>query len=108
MTKDGADVTGYILASNVLLIVCPKKMVFFCVGDRTCHVDVTNVSVLKRSHVRDAMANNFIYACTAALGKLKFGRALLSDSLLRPKEPQKIRKGKINFPKSLRFYGRNL
>ena len=29
MTKDGADVTGYILASNVLLIVCPRKMVFF-------------------------------------------------------------------------------
>ena len=94
MTKDGADVTGYILASNVLLIVCPKKMVFFCVGDRTCHVDVTNVSVLKRSHVRDAMTNNFIYASTAALGKLKFGRTLLSLTVycLRPTEPREIKK----------------
>ena len=81
---------GTCLALNVL-IVCPKNW-FFCVGDHTCHVDVANVSVLKRSHVRDAMTNNFIYASTAALGKLKFGRALLSDSLLRPKEPQEIKK----------------
>ena len=107
MTKVGADVTGYVFS-----LKCPDSLPekkYFCVGDHhTCHVDVANVPVLKRSHVRDAMANNFIYACTAALGKLKFGRALLSDSLLRPKEPQKIRKGKINFPKSLRFYGRNL